>query len=132
MAALHTLDGAAGDLEAEAARHTALLGEAPVDLAVLGLGRNGHVAFDEPGSDLAAGVRLTRLAATTREDAAAGLAPLPVPELGLTTGLGTLLACRELLLLVTGLGQGGGPPRRAGRDAVARSGRRRCCARTRA
>ena len=107
VAALHTLDGAARDLEAEAARHAARLDEAPVDLAVLGLGRNGHVAFDEPGSGLAAGVRLTRLAATTREDAAAGLAPLPVPEVGLTTGLGTLLACREILLLVTGSAKAG-------------------------
>jgi glucosamine-6-phosphate deaminase len=104
LAALHTLDGAAGDLQAEAARHAARL-EAPVDLAVLGLGRNGHVAFDEPGSDLAAGVRVMRLAATTREDAASEL--VPVPELGLTTGLGTLLACRELLLLVTGPGKAG-------------------------
>ena len=43
------LDGAAADPEAEAARYEAVLDTAPVDLAVLGLGRDAHVAFNEPG-----------------------------------------------------------------------------------
>ena len=102
LRALATIDGAAADLDAEARRHEAELARSPLDLAVLGLGRNGHVAFDEPGSGLDAGVREVALAASTREDAAAALAPLPAPQRGITTGIGTLLACRELLLLVTG------------------------------
>jgi glucosamine-6-phosphate deaminase len=102
LRALCTLDGRAGDLEAEADRHAGLLEQAPIDLAVLGLGRNGHVAFDEPGTGLGAGVRVVRLAATTREDAADDFAPGSPPEHGITTGLGTLLRCRELVLLVTG------------------------------
>jgi|GEM_PF-2582070 len=99
----HGLDGAAGNPAAECARHQALLDEAPVDLVVLGLGRDGHVAFDEPGSPIDAGVHRVRLHETTRIDAAADFGGLEhVPEQGLTVGLRTLLEARELLMLVSG------------------------------
>jgi len=101
--AVRGLDGAARDSEAECARHQSLLDEAPIDLVVLGLGRDGHVAFDEPGSPVDAGVRRVRLHATTRADAAADFGGIDeVPERALTVGLRTLLAARELLMLVTG------------------------------
>lgn len=102
LRALETIDGAAADLEAEAVRHRRRLESAPLDLAVLGVGRNGHVAFDEPWSDLAPGVQLVQLARRTRADAEVAMRPRSVPERGLTTGLGTLLGCRELIVLVTG------------------------------
>jgi glucosamine-6-phosphate deaminase len=99
----HGLDGAAADPEAEAARHQARLDSAPVDLVVLGLGRDGHVAFDEPGSAFGSGVRRVRLHPSTREDAAAGFGGLAhVPHEALTVGLRTLLAARELIMLVSG------------------------------
>jgi glucosamine-6-phosphate deaminase len=96
LAALHRLDGGAADLAAECARHQARLDEAPLDLAILGLGEDGHVAFDEPGSGLDEPTRVVRLTARTRaeEDGA--------PECALTVGLGSLLAARELLLVATG------------------------------
>ena len=103
VGAIRTLDGRAPDLEAEASRHGAALDEAPVDLAVLGLGRDGHVAFDEPPARLASGVNAVRLTAMTRADAAEAFGGLAgVPERALTTGLGTLYRARELLLLVSG------------------------------
>jgi glucosamine-6-phosphate deaminase len=103
LGAIRTLDGAAGDLGAEAARHAALLEEAPIDLAVLGLGRDGHVAFDEPPARRASGVSLVSLAETTREDAAPAFGGFEhVPVRALTTGLGTLYRARELILLVSG------------------------------
>jgi glucosamine-6-phosphate deaminase len=99
----HGLDGAARDIDAECARHQALLDAAPVDLIVLGLGANGHVAFDEPGSPAGAGVRRVRLHPTTRRDAAADFGGIEhVPDEALTVGLRTLLAARELLMLVSG------------------------------
>ena len=55
------LDGAAADPDAEAARYQAVLDTAPVDLAVLGLGRDAHVAFNEPGSRPGDGVRRVAL-----------------------------------------------------------------------
>jgi len=100
---VHGLDGLAADVEAEAEHHQALLDRAPIDLAVLGLGRDGHVAFDEPGSGVAEGVRRVRLHETTRADAAADFGGLEnVPREALTVGLRTLLGARELLLLVSG------------------------------
>jgi glucosamine-6-phosphate deaminase len=97
------LDGSAADPEGECARHQALLDEAPIDLVVLGIGRDGHVAFDEPGAPVEAGARLVRLHAATREDAAADFGGLAeVPGEALTVGLRTLLLARELLLLVSG------------------------------
>jgi glucosamine-6-phosphate deaminase len=103
LAALHLIDGAAPDLGAEAARHEAVQEAATIDLAVLGLGRDGHVAFDEPPARVASGVRLVELAPETRADAAAAFGgAASVPAGALTTGLGTLYRARELILLVTG------------------------------
>ena len=101
--AFHELDGTTPDPEAECARHQALLDQAPVGLVVLGLGRDGHVAFDEPGSSIAAGARRVRLHDMTRADAAADFDGVDkVPHEALTVGLRTLAEARELLMLVTG------------------------------
>jgi glucosamine-6-phosphate deaminase len=97
------LDGAAGDPDAEAARYQAVLDTAPVDLAVLGLGRDAHVAFNEPGSEPGGGVRRVALDPSTVAAAAADFGGAErVPREALTVGLRTLLAARELLLIVTG------------------------------
>jgi glucosamine-6-phosphate deaminase len=103
LRSLRTLDGAAPDLQAEAERHSAALDAAPIDVAVLGLGRDGHVAFDEPPARIVSGVQVVRLADDTRADAAGIFGGIDgVPERALTTGLGTLYRVRELILLVTG------------------------------
>ena len=73
---------------------------------MLGLGRDGHVAFDEPGSPTATDVRDVALHETTRTDAAGDFGGLDrVPRRALTVGLRTLLSARELLVLVTGEGK---------------------------
>lgn len=103
FAACHTFDGAAPDPDAEAVRHQALFDSGPIDLAVLGLGRDGHVAFDEPGSTLSTGVRRVQLHAQTRADAAGEFGGIDkVPTQAITVGLRTLRSARELLLLVSG------------------------------
>jgi glucosamine-6-phosphate deaminase len=103
FSAVHGIDGAAADPEAECARHQALLDQGQIDLVILGLGRDGHVAFDEPGSDLASGVRRVRLHESTRGDAAADFGGLDnVPHEALTVGLRTLAEANELLMLVSG------------------------------
>jgi glucosamine-6-phosphate deaminase len=87
FAAVHGIDGAAADAAAECARHQALLDEAPLDLVVLGLGRDGHVAFDEPGAPPGAGMRVVALHATTRADAAADFGGVEaVPTEAFTVG----------------------------------------------
>jgi glucosamine-6-phosphate deaminase len=103
LGAIRTIDGAANDPDSEALRHAAVLEEAPIDLAVLGLGRDGHVAFDEPPARMASGVAVVSLAGMTREDAAPAFGGAEhVPHRALTTGLGTLYRARELILLVSG------------------------------
>jgi len=48
LAAVHFLEGDAADLSSEIARYTALLRKAPVDVAFVGFGENGHIAFNDP------------------------------------------------------------------------------------
>lgn len=97
------LDGSAADPEAPCALREARLAAAPVDLAVLGLGPDGHVAFNEPGSTLAIGVRRVELHPSTRAAAAPDFGGIEhVPTHALTVGLRTLVAARELLVLALG------------------------------
>jgi glucosamine-6-phosphate deaminase len=106
IGAFHRLDGTAADPAAACDRHQRRLDEAPIDLAVLGLGHDGHVAFDEPGSSLESATRVVALHPQTRADAADEFGGLDhVPTHALTVGLRTLLAARELLMLVTGAGK---------------------------
>jgi glucosamine-6-phosphate deaminase len=97
------LDGAAPNPEVEAARYQAVLDAAAIDLAVLGLGRDAHVAFNEPGARAADGVRRVGLHPTTIAAAAEDFGGAEhVPREALTVGPRTLLTARELLLIVTG------------------------------
>jgi len=92
----------AADPEAEIAAYCAAVAACgPLDIAVLGIGVNGHIAFNEPGSGLADGCRVVRLAERTRE-AAAREWPEGVPEYGLTMGIAEIMAARRVMLLATG------------------------------
>ena len=74
-----------------------------VDLQLLGIGTDGHVAFNEPGSSLASRTRIKTLTARTRADNARFFDDArDVPRHVLTQGLGTILDARHLLMLATG------------------------------
>lgn len=92
------------DPDAEAVRvESAIGGLGGIDLAVLGLGPNGHLGFNEPGSTFDSRARLVTLAGETiRSNAAYWGSRARVPVAGLTLGLGTLRQARQLLLLVSG------------------------------
>ena len=79
-----------------------------IDLQLLGIGRNGHIGFNEPPSSLGSRSRLTTLAAATREDNARffGGDPAMVPRHGITQGVGTILEARRLVLIATGDAKG--------------------------
>jgi len=99
------LDGTAADPAAECAAHELVIAAGGgLDLAILGLGANGHLAFNEPGCDWSAAGRVVELSARTRAAHREGLAANDTapPELALTIGLPTLLAARAVLLLVGG------------------------------
>jgi glucosamine-6-phosphate deaminase len=100
-ALLHTLDVEAPDLEEECGRYEGLVDGGGLDLTLLGLGGNGHVGLNEPGTTAQAGTRVVRLASATR--AAAGrYGSDQEPEWGMTLGLRPILDSREIWLLVTG------------------------------
>jgi glucosamine-6-phosphate deaminase len=88
---------------AGAAYESQLVEAGGVDLQVLGIGSDGHLAFNEPGSSLASTTRLKTLTETTRRDNARFFGSLDeVPRHVLTQGLGTILRARHLLLIATG------------------------------
>lgn len=97
------IDGSAKDARAEIERHGArLLQEGGADLCFLGLGRNGHVAFNEPGTQRDQRAHEVPLAPQTRAAAAPDFAKGKAPELGITLGLHEIGASRQIVLLVTG------------------------------
>ncbi|MCB9913888.1 MAG: glucosamine-6-phosphate deaminase [Planctomycetes bacterium] len=92
------------ELAAECARYEAAIAAAGgIDLQLLGVGRNGHLAFNEPGSPRASRTRVVELSASTR---AANRPDFPpgeeVPRRALTMGLGTILEARRLRVLAFG------------------------------
>ncbi len=104
MASCRLLNGAADDLIAEAERHEQAIHErGGLDLAVLGIGMNGHIALNEPGTAFDSRAHVSTLTKSTIERL-----PLPgvsdemTPKLGLTLGIGTILQARRILLLASG------------------------------
>ncbi|GLY55447.1 MAG: glucosamine-6-phosphate deaminase [Cellulosimicrobium funkei] len=101
-------DGNAEDLVAAcAAYEESIAGAGGVDLQILGIGTDGHIAFNEPGSSLASRTRIKTLTAQTREDNARffGDDVERVPRHCLTQGLATIMSARHLVLLATGKGK---------------------------
>jgi len=94
--------GDAREPAAEIRRMTRWLArEGPIDLCILGLGRNGHLLMNEPAASLVPGPHLGRLAAQTRHHPTLRAAR-PTPRFGYGLGLADILSAREVLLLVSG------------------------------
>lgn len=73
-----------------------------IDLQILGIGLNGHLGFNEPGSSLGSRCRIVRLTDTTRTANRGNFPDGEVPTAAITLGLGTIAEARRLLLLATG------------------------------
>jgi glucosamine-6-phosphate deaminase len=101
---IRLLRGDAVGIEAECREYEAAIAAAGgLDLAILGLGTNGHIGFNEPGSDWAAQTHVVRLSAETRATHVAQTkGKFAIPEYGITVGISTIVAAREILLLVAG------------------------------
>jgi glucosamine-6-phosphate deaminase len=99
----HLPRGDAADPEAEARDYEARIrASGGIDLQVLGIGRNGHVAFNEPTSSLGSRTRIKTLTEATRIANAPAFAPKPVPRHAITMGIATILEARACVLLATG------------------------------
>jgi glucosamine-6-phosphate deaminase len=104
LAALHVPDPAADDPNATIRAHALDIERSGgIDLCVLGIGGNGHVAFNEPGAASDSQARVVELHASSREAHAANFGSLEaVPDRAMTLGIADLLAARSLLVLASG------------------------------
>lgn len=99
----HIPDGTAPDLAAECARYEHEIAEAHgIDLMFLGLGRNGHIGFNEPGTAFDSRTRVVELTTSTRKANADLFESGHVPECAITMGIGTILEARRIVLLASG------------------------------
>lgn len=101
---IRALDGLAPEIEKHCLDFEDQMKKAGgVDLQVLGIGRDGHIGFNEPGSSLSSHTRRKALNETTIEDRKKAFAnPDEVPRHALTAGIGTILQASEILLMASG------------------------------
>jgi glucosamine-6-phosphate deaminase len=102
---IHIPDGMAEDTEKECKLYEeAIITEGGIDLFLGGMGSDGHIAFNEPGSSLSSRTRVKALNSLTRTDNARffGGDITKVPDTALTVGVGTIMDSREVLIIVNG------------------------------
>lgn len=106
-------DGTASDPDAEGKRYDAMIESlGGIDLQVLGIGRNGHIGFNEPDTKLITGTHVTELTPDTIDANARFFeSEADVPRRALTMGIGTILKSKKIIILANGEGK---------RDAVRR------------
>ncbi|NIP81779.1 MAG: glucosamine-6-phosphate deaminase [Gemmatimonadetes bacterium] len=104
---VHIPHGMADDVPAFCDWYEERIAEAGgIDLQILGIGANGHIAFNEPSSSLGSRTRIKTLTPQTREDNARFFGSLDdVPRYAITMGVGTIMEARQLLLLASGSGK---------------------------
>ncbi|MBW4659319.1 MAG: glucosamine-6-phosphate deaminase [Drouetiella hepatica Uher 2000/2452] len=100
----HLPDGMSMNPDQEAVQYEAKIAEAGgIDLQLLGIGRNGHIAFNEPGTSFSSQTHVVTLDRSTQAaNARFFLEGEAVPERAITMGISPILASREILLVVTG------------------------------
>lgn len=102
---IHILNGNAENLEEECLKYEQMILEAGgIDLFIGGIGPDGHIAFNEPGSSLSSRTRVKTLTTDTRIANARFFDGKPenVPATALTVGVGTVMSAKEVLILCNG------------------------------
>lgn len=97
-------DGEASDLEMACRNYDELIhGEKNIDLQILGLGLNGHIGFNEPGTSFASRTHIVNLAESTRQANARFFPSIDdVPTKAITMGIETIMESKEIIVLVSG------------------------------
>ncbi len=99
----HLPNGKASDLDAECARYETAIREAGgLGLTFLGLGRNGHIGFNEPGTPFTSRTRVVELTESTRHANSNLFPDGRVPTRAITIGIATILSSRRIVLLASG------------------------------
>jgi glucosamine-6-phosphate deaminase len=101
-------EGTAVDPEAECERYEAAIAEAGgIDVSVLGIGRNGHIGFNEPGAPFDSRTRVVELSESTRKVNAADFEADRAPGRAITVGMATIFGSRAVVLLASGTNKAG-------------------------
>ena len=101
-------DGTASDPEVECERYEAAIAEAGgIDVGVLGIGRNGHIGFNEPGARFDSRTRVVELSESTRKINAADFEADRAPGRAITVGMATIFASSAVVLLASGTNKAG-------------------------
>ena len=96
-------NGKAADRAEECARYNALLDELPRDIQVLGIGSNGHIAFNEPGTPFGSVTHIVDLTESTIKDNSRMFASIDeVPRQAFTMGLKNIMQSKKILILANG------------------------------
>jgi len=100
----HVPSGLGDDLEAQARKYDEMIDETPVDIQLLGIGSDGHIAFNEPGTPFDSGTHVTDLAESTIKDNCRFFDNdiSKVPTQAVTQGIGTIMKAKNILLIATG------------------------------
>jgi len=102
----HIENGTAKDEAAECARYNALLEARPQDLQILGIGGNGHIAFNEPGTPFASETHVVDLSERTVRDNSRLFSSIDeVPRRAFTMGLKNIMKAKKILILASGEGK---------------------------
>ena len=96
-------NGIADDLQAECARYEAILVDNPIDLQILGLGTNGHIGFNEPGTSFDSKTHVVELAEATIEANKRFFEKAEdVPTHAISMGIASIMEAKEIVLLAFG------------------------------
>lgn len=96
-------NGVAEDAEAECARYNQILADNPIDIQVLGIGTNGHIGFNEPGTPFDSETRKVDLVESTIESNKRFFASAEdVPTQAYSMGIGSILKAKEIILIAYG------------------------------
>lgn len=101
---IHIPNGYSSQLEDEAERYNQLLNDrGPVDIQILGIGENGHIGFNEPGTDLHSETHIVDLTESTiRANSRYFESESDVPQQAVSMGLASILKAKRIILLAFG------------------------------
>ncbi|MFS1663985.1 glucosamine-6-phosphate deaminase [Streptococcus sp. zg-JUN1979] len=96
-------NGLAEDLEAEAARYDQIISEHPIDFQILGIGRNGHIGFNEPGTPFDETTHVVDLTPSTIEANSRFFSTEEeVPKQAISMGIASIVAAKQVVLMAYG------------------------------
>lgn len=100
----HVPSGLGDDLDKQAKHYDEMIDENPVDIQVLGIGSDGHIAFNEPGTPFDSGTHVCDLAESTIQDNCRFFDNdiNLVPKQAVTQGIGTIMKAKNIMLIATG------------------------------